>query len=487
MMASALPIGSDRRKIAVTGSKGTLKLERAGHEARRVGALIAGSHAERQDAAMSKRLLIFVAAALVASCTGEESAAAPNARKAAAAAPAGAAIGRLGYATIRQAPPAPFNPAEAGTPAPLTPSQLEGHERMRRAGEFQNRVMDEVQALSERLRTAERDNFVDLYFENEGEPHVVFRFLRNPEATLAKYTKHPRFRAAGALYSREELRAAADFIWATFREDRVIQSVGIGNMRNRAEVEVAVSEPEFRALVARKGVRIPEAVELRFRATEPAAFVNRPLPPEIARLVRIFPRNDRPFGPLHAINSYARVILDDGCFRISGGKHDGALVLFPIGAQLFIDSRNYLAYGQDEAPGYARVGEELVFPGSISEATAPEVIRPIHAACDKAKVVAITGMQSAAADRAQQAATQNANALRQFRQSYGLSEAVARRVLDRCKQRTGFGTCVISPPPPPPPGGPSCPAGTKASFGMCRTPEGYIRPIPEWIQELMRE
>jgi len=117
--------------------------------------------------------------------------------------------------------------------------------------------------------------------------------------------------------------------------------------------------------------------------------------------------------------------------------------------------------------------------------TAPELVRPIHAACGAGKVVAITAMESAAAQRSQQAVEQNANALRQFRESYGLSEPTARRALERCKQRSGFGVCLITPPPPPPRNGLSCPAGSRPSFGLCRTPEGHIRPIPQWIEELI--
>ena len=435
---------------------------------------------------MLNRLLIFFAIALIAACSSGRSVATPPPPGIAANAPAGATIGPGGYATIRDAPPAAFSPLTPGAPPSLTPEQLAAHEQFRRAALFQNAVMEEVQALADRLRTAERGNFVDLYFENEGEPHVVFRFLRDAEATLARYSRNPRFRAATALYSNEALQAAADFMLATFGDDRVIQSAGLGNKQNRVEVEISVSEPEFRALVARKGVRIPDAVELRFRATEPATVANGALPAEIARLVRIFPRSDRPLGALHSIDSHARVVLDDGCFRIAGGDHDGALVLFPLGASLFVDRENYLAYGDREVPGYARVGETLVFPGSIGEVTAPELVTPIRAACGAAKVVAITAMQSAAADGAQQATTQNAQALRLFRESYGLSESQAHRVLERCKERSS-GTCLITLPPPPPPGGLSCPAGTSASFGMCRTPEGYVRPIPAWIEEAMRD
>lgn len=435
---------------------------------------------------MLMRLGIPFAAILLAGSCGEPGRSAPPPDPAPArAVPRGAMIGPDGHATITDAPPAPFTPIEPGAPKPPTPEQLAGHAQFARAGRFQNEVMDEVQALAEKLRSAEKGNFVDLYFDNEGEPRVVFRFLREPQATLARYTKHPRFFAEKADFSDEQLRAAIDFMLETFRNDRVILGGGTGNRQNRAVIEIAVTEPEFRALVARKGVKIPEGVELQFAAAQPASAINRPLPTDIAPLVRIFPRDDRPEGALNAINSRAKVVLRDGCFRVAGGDHDGALVLFPLGAQLFVDREGYLAYGSGEAPGYARVGEELVFPGSIGEVKAAELTDPIRKACGSGKVVKITGMQSAAAERAQDAVTQNANALRQLRDSYGLSEDVARKALERCKARMGFGVCLLTPPPPPPPGGPDCPPGTKASYGMCRTPEGYIRPIPDWIRELI--
>lgn len=451
---------------------------------------------------MHVRLLFLGAATLCAACVGEPSVA-PQSHGQSGPTLAGATIGPDGYATILDAPPAPFAPQRPSAPQPLTTEQLAGDEQFRRAGQFQSEVMDEVQALAERLRSAERGNFVDLYFENEGEPHVVFRFLRDAQTTLARYTKHPRFRAATARYSNEQLQAAADFMLETFREDRVIQSLGRGNKRNRVEVEIAVSEPEFRALLARKGVTLPEAVELSFQTSEPASAINRSLPPHIARLVRIFPRSDRPAGILHSINSRLKVILDDGCFRVSGGDHDGALVLFPIGAELFIDRDSYLAYGSDEAPQYARVGEELLFPGSIGEVTTPELVAPIRAACGPGTVVKISAMTSAFAADRQRAVDDEVNALQGLRESYGLTTEQAQRALEflsrrqarQPRQATPEGdpyppvppSLIVSAPPPPVMDASSCPSGTTLSYGLCRTPEGHIRPLPEWLQEFLKQ
>jgi hypothetical protein len=345
--------------------------------------------------------------------------------------------------------------------------------------------MGKVQVLNQKLRLHERGNFVDLYYENEGEPHVVFRFLREPERTLRKYSKDPRFRAGSARYSKEQLRAAADFVMRTFAEDRVILGVGTGNKNNTAQVDVAISEPEFRALVAKKGVKIPPGVELHFASDQPVIAINRPIPPEIGRMLRIFPRDDRQVGALNAIETQVKVVLRNGCFRAAGGENDGAFVVFPIGAQLFVDEQGYLAFGTDKSPGYARVGETIVTPGSIGEITSPALVQPIHKACGTGKVIKIYGLRSAAANRAQQQVGTNAQSLRHFRENYGLSYAGARRVLEACKKRSGSGTCLIMPPPPPPVSGPTCPPGTKVFHGICRTPDGFARPLPDWIKEAL--
>lgn len=431
---------------------------------------------------MFKHSLLATAACLAAACSaGGSTVVAPT--TAAASTPIGATIGRDGFATILDAPPAPFTPAAPRTPEPPTAKQIAGQEQFRRVAEFQNAIRDEVQTLADRLRVAEKGNFVDLYFENEGEPSVVFQFLRDGPATLRKYSSNPHFVAETVRFSNEQLLAAMDYMIETFRAERVIESGGIG-AGNAATIRINVPEQEFRALVARKGVTIPPEVRLEFPVERSADEINAPLAANIASLIRIFPRDDRPAGALHSINSRAKVVLRDGCFRISGGNDDGALVLFPIGARLFIDSAGYLAFGDRERPGYARVGETIVTPGTIGKVTAPELVGPIHSACGTAKVVKIHGMDSAAAERAQERVSTNADSLRQLKEMYGLSGARAQKAFEACKESFGFDTCVLSPPPPVA-RQEDCPAGTKLSFGLCRTPEGYIRPLPKWIADLI--
>src|SRR5690606_10673756 len=105
----------------------------------------------------------------------------------------GATIGADGYATIIDAPPAPFTPVLPGEPEPPTPDQVAAQEQFRRVAGFQNAVRGDVEALTERLRRDEAGNFVSVYYDNEGDPSVVFQFLREGPGTLRRYSDNPRF------------------------------------------------------------------------------------------------------------------------------------------------------------------------------------------------------------------------------------------------------------------------------------------------------
>jgi hypothetical protein len=417
-----------------------------------------------------------------------------------------------GFATILDAPPAPFTPEVPKEPAPPKAEQIAANEQFMRVTRFQGSVAQKVQTLDGRLRKAEKGNYVSLYYENEGDPSAVFQFLRDGPGTLRRYSREPRFIGKTVLYSVAQLHAASAFMWATFGKDRVIESTGIG--ANQVDVRVSVPEAEFRALVTRKKVRLPASVRLEFGAapivpqsgpgapSTAAETLNAPLPPDIAGKVRIFPRDDRPDGILHSINSRAKIILRDGCFRLA--DHDDALALFPLGAKLFIDSEGYLAFGDKPHPGYARVGETMLFPGSLGEVTVPTLVDPLHAACGPGKVLKITAMDSEAARSAQQRVVDEHNALWMLGSSYGLSKDQARRALlfldkqqaARPPQLMPDGTPIVPPsasmimmaPPHPPVANQSeCPVGTKLSFGMCRTPEGYLRPLPLWLNEFLEQ
>lgn len=419
-----------------------------------------------------------------------------------------AEMGANGYATILNAPPAPFTPVKPGEPQRKTPEQVADDEQFMRITKFQGSVMEEVIVLAETLRLKEANNFVSHYFDNEGDPSVVFQFLKNGSSTLRTYTDHPRFLAKTVRWSEADLKAAADFMWKTFKDDRVLQSTGIGT--NEVETRISVSEDEFRALAERKGVAIHEAVKLVFGAAPVVPLVNPPrpaskdvqaVPLKIAPMIRIFPRDDRIPEALNSINSTLKIILKDGCFRAA--DQGDALVLFPYGARLFVDSAGYLAFGLGETPGYARVGERVIFMGSINEVKTSSLVDPIHAVCGPGKVIKAEALESESAQSLQNAVEGEVRAIRRLQEAYGLSAPQARRAFDwlgkrqAAQPRQRFGGGTITPPPPPsaildsPPRpvekASDCPPGSILSFGLCRTPEGWLRPIPEWLAEFLEQ
>ena len=81
-------------------------------------------------------------------------------------------FGGDGSATIRDVPPTPFVPITSGTPEPLSAEQIAAGARMELLGNFQNSVMDEVTALTERLQR-DRASGALIFFGRIADPTPV--------------------------------------------------------------------------------------------------------------------------------------------------------------------------------------------------------------------------------------------------------------------------------------------------------------------------
>ena len=127
--------------------------------------------------------------------------------------PTGATIELSGFATILRAPPVPY-------PDEPPAQQLSGAEaewyardngisvaeaRKRQAEQEAGRV--EFELLLANLRAREAGNFTAPRMIHQPDWGYEFYFKRDPQATLAKYTKNPRYTAKLARYTREELEA----------------------------------------------------------------------------------------------------------------------------------------------------------------------------------------------------------------------------------------------------------------------------------------
>src|SRR5687768_10234855 len=135
----------------------------------------------------------------------------------AAAPPPGATTGLSGFATIERVPPSPFPDRlpppenrprdEAGYYARM--AGISDAEARRRIAE-QQAAMPAFEKLLGTLRQREAGNFTDARMVHTPDWAYVFYFLREPERTLAKYTRNPHFRAARARYDQATLQTIAE-------------------------------------------------------------------------------------------------------------------------------------------------------------------------------------------------------------------------------------------------------------------------------------
>jgi hypothetical protein len=285
--------------------------------------------------------------------------------------------------------------------------------------------------------------------------------------------QRPDFVGETVRWSKAEQEKAGLVMLAFFKRHRIAAEGGWGNAENRPVFQVGVTQNEFDALVQKDGFRVPEPVLLTF-AERSAAEINGPLPPDIARGIRLFARQSQPLGAVPDVSRNVTVVLKDGCFRL---KEGGAHVVFPLGYTLHRDAEGFLTFGSATDRGHARVGEEAQMHGIPFEVQDEGVVREVRAACGEGRVIAVNALKSAAAEGAREQARERRWTSQILRDDYGFSERGIAAYFADCKQR-GV-PCGFYPPPPPRP----CPAGTLPDRGQnCRDSAGRVRPVPEHLK-----
>jgi hypothetical protein len=213
---------------------------------------------------------------------------------------------------------------------------------------------------------------------------------------------------------------------------------------------------------------------------------------EVAGLVRLVPRlapvppSDRlvTFDLVEQAPEFGTIILRDGCLKLKvpGEPH----AILAAGSRLYVDEEGYLAVGvlANGAATNPRLGEPAWWPGGNRPPVETEAVARIRSKCGPggARIVGLAQSVSASRSAADGAAARNIVAM------YGIrwAEALARVRACRAKlaRNSGIdpGKMIDNPcgsTPPSPVADPrSCPAGTSLSGGLCRTPEGHIRPLP---------
>lgn len=325
------------------------------------------------------------------------------------------------YLTVLEAPPYPPIERLGPEPVPQTPE--------RRRWLFEERVEERELPLLRRIKREEMGNFGGVEWRwrdgaqngGLGELTGIVYFLREPEKTLAGYTRSPLYRAARGDFARSDqdriVRGWAETI------GRDVAYEGYGNMQV-PHLTVALPRAEFEQLARTKGWRLPINLELRL---EPRAEPDLPaVPADLQPLVRVFPQQRRLSGPLPDIATFDAIVLRDGCFFIDEPGENDPLVEFPLGVGVYRDRQGHLAFRPryaDDKRRLGRVGTRLQL-GYRSQPRRASL--EIARACGARTIVAIKS--------ADQAAGYGSGwfAAKQYGEREGLSTAEAIRRANEC-------------------------------------------------------
>ncbi len=303
--------------------------------------------------------------------------------------PTGAKIEASGFATIEQAPASPF--PDQLPPPENRPRDERGY-YARLAGisdsEAQKRLTEQQSArpaferLLATLREREAGNFTDARMVHTPDWAYVFYFKRDPDRTLAKYTKHPHFKSGQARYSQDELQAIAKPWAERFKRYRLLGGYGTDATYGEVRMDLNVSEAEFREIATRERWQLPEAIKLEFSPAVEGVVVA----PNVRPLIRIFPQSDRALGATNQALLGGRIVLRDGCFYVAGPAKPDRLAYFAREVALAIDDKGYLALRArgSNARHLGRIGEQFSWGGPIGISEDMPMVAELRRRCGKA-------------------------------------------------------------------------------------------------------
>lgn len=378
----------------------------------------------------------------------------------------GQSRGKARYATILEAPPR--TPIPRLGPEPYTRT-LEDRRFFHGDGVEQKNL-----PLLRRIKSEQMGNFGGVEWrwrdgpENGGLGRLtgIVYFLRAPEATLARYTRDPLFRADKGDFARTDQEQVAQ-LWAK-RIGFGVSSPEFGNMRVPS-LRISVRRAEFTARAKAAGWRFPANLRLWF---DPAAEPDLPaVAADVKPMIRAFPQDARANRASPDMATFDAMVLRDGCFFIDEEGPDDPLVEFPFGIGVFRDSEGHLSFRtrySRQPRVLGRVGTRLQL-GWRTERAAPAALQ---AACGAKRIVSVNSVDQAAGYGSRWFD------VKQYRDRHQLTSAEAMRRANACMfeqeryltdQRLGRRrdqpvSCmefisIPSPPPPPPPPASTPPAG----------------------------
>ena len=313
--------------------------------------------------------------------------------------PTGATIDASGFATVLKVPVPDYSKLVERQPQ-FHGGEAEWYARdqkisvaeARKRQDEQDALRPKFEHLMEELRDREPGNYTDARVVHQPDWAYVLFFKRDPDGALAKYVKHPRFRAALAPYTREELDALIKPWAERFGKTGIVGGYGSDATYGTAEFMLSVTEEEYREIAAREGWgAVPSAIKLGFAGALAVPAVD----PKVAPFLRHFASERRAtVFQLEALGT-GQIVLRDGCLRVAGQNGKDALAMFHKETGIGVDPQGYLAL-IDRRTGKpsGRVGEMFAWgaPNAASE-DMPEVVE-LRAKCGAGPMVNVGNPES---------------------------------------------------------------------------------------------
>jgi hypothetical protein len=261
-------------------------------------------------------------------------------------------------------------------------SNAEAAKRMK----AQQRARPEFERLMRTLRTSERGNYTAAELVHRPDWAYRIYFKRNPAATLAKYTKNPRFQARSARYTSAELERLTKPWIERLNAERLTAGYGMNARHGMADIDMVVSREEFEEIAKRNGWgKPPPYLNLKFDT----APVGPSVDPAVASGIRIFAHGDRNLGASNQAALSGRIVLKDGCLRVIGFDGQEQLAYFAREVGIGLDLNGYLSlHARASKPRHlGRIGEMFTWAGPIGIDERAPMVAQLRAACGYAPLM----------------------------------------------------------------------------------------------------
>ena len=250
----------------------------------------------------------------------------------------------------------------------------------------QERTRPEFERLMRTLRTKERGNYTDAELVHRPDWAYLIYFKRNPAATLAKYSRNPRFKARPAQFTRSELERLTKPWIDRLNAERLTSGYGMNARRGTADIDLVVSREEFAAIARRNGWGQPPAyLNLKFDT----APVGPAVDPSVTAGIRIFAQGDRNLGATNQAALSGRIVLEDGCLKVIGFDGKEQLAYFAREVGIGRDAAGYLSlHARAERPRHlGRIGELFTWAGPIGIDESAPMVAELRARCGSAPLM----------------------------------------------------------------------------------------------------